>query len=509
MSALLDPGHTFADYVIEAVIGRGGMSVVYRARELHPDRTVALKLLDPELAEDEAFRQRFLRESDMAASIGHPNIVPIFDAGEVDGQLFIAMPLIGGSDLGALIRNEGALDAHRAVAIVAQVGRGLDAGHAQGLIHRDVKPANILLVPGSEPGEPEHVYLADFGLAKRSTTSLRLTQASTFLGTREYAAPEQIRGEEVDGRADIYALGCVLYECLSGTPPFDADSETALIYAHLEREPPRISEVRPNLPQELDAVISRAMAKLPDDRYSSCRSLTAEARAAVAGRAPQTLVEDGVTEVDVPAAPRLAAATSREARGARRPAARGISPRLLGGLGVAAAAAVVIVLAVSGGGGGDTGTSTPSSLATTSSTTTSTGQTTTKPTPIGAASPAVTAYRKRVLSVNDRIAAVNHNFPDASDFGNPPFANVALSDAARMRSVADGLDALDPPRVVLPEHESLVARLHGVETDFRALATASDNNDATAASKALNTTVTKLDQITSSVKRILRTLNSS
>jgi hypothetical protein len=309
MTSLLEPGTSFGDYVVDAVIGRGGMSVVYRARELHPDRVVALKLLDPDLAQDENFRKRFLRESDLAANIGHPNIVPIFDAGEADGQLFIAMPLIEGSDLGMLLRREGPLPLRGATAIVEQVGRALDAGHAKGLVHRDVKPANVLLAPPAEPGDPPYAYLADFGLARRTTTSLKLTQHATFLGTREYAAPEQIRGEDVDGRADIYALGCVVYETLTGAPPFEAESESELIYAHLEREPPPVAQRRAGVPASVDAVIARAMAKNRDDRYTSCRQLTAALQAIPVRDAGPTVAEgataadrgteiDGATEID-------------------------------------------------------------------------------------------------------------------------------------------------------------------------------------------------------------------
>ena len=197
-------GTELAGYRLEALIGHGGMGVVYRAHDLALDRDVALKLLAPHLADDVSFRERFLRESRLAASLEHPNVVPIHDAGEIDGQLYIAMRLVDGTDLKQLLR-EGPLDPARAIHIVEQIAGALDAAHARGLVHRDVKPSNVLL------DEHEHAYLADFGLSRYLGEAGAALGAENSLGTIDYVAPEQIRGEEIDGRADVYALGCLLY----------------------------------------------------------------------------------------------------------------------------------------------------------------------------------------------------------------------------------------------------------------------------------------------------------
>jgi len=278
-------GTTLAGYRVDELIGRGGMSRVYRAWHVRLGRSVAFKVIAPELAADESVRERFVRESRMAARIDHPNIVPIYDCGEVDGLLYIAMRFVEGMDLAALLRRDGALPPRRALRLLDQVARALDAAHATGLVHRDVKPGNILVVPGQGPDEEEHVYLADFGLTKRTATRMGLTSTSLFVGTPGYAAPEQIEGRPVEARTDVYALGCVLYETLTGCVPFgDVDSDWALLYAHLKRTPPAPSAARSSLPVALDRVVARAMAKTPDARYSSCRELMAAARAACDGR---------------------------------------------------------------------------------------------------------------------------------------------------------------------------------------------------------------------------------
>jgi YVTN family beta-propeller protein len=240
---------------------------------------VALKVLSSELAGDERFRTRFLAESRLAASIDHPGIVPIFEADEADGLLYIAMRFVGGGDLGALLRREGTLAPDRAVAIVSQLAAALDAAHARGLVHRDVKPSNALVAD-------EHVYLADFGLTKHETSRDGPTATGQMVGTVAYVAPEQIRGDAVDGRADLYSLGCVLFECLTGDPPYAGRTDVATMYAHLEAEPPRASELRPGLPAGLDAVIARALAKDPGRRFRSGAELAAAARAALPGGAP-------------------------------------------------------------------------------------------------------------------------------------------------------------------------------------------------------------------------------
>jgi streptogramin lyase/predicted Ser/Thr protein kinase len=260
-------GSELAGYRVESLLGRGGMGVVYRAHDLALDRPVALKILAPELAADERFRERFLRESRLAASLDHPSIVPVYDAGEVSGELYIAMRFVEGSDLKALLRDEGALEPSRALRIVEQVADALDAAHERGLVHRDVKPSNVLIDARG------HSYLADFGLSRRLGEAGAALNATQSLGTVDYAAPEQIRGEEVDGRADLYSLGCLLCECLTGEPPFKRASDAATLFAHLEEEPPA--------PAGLEQVMRAALAKEPDERFQSGRELVAVARAAL------------------------------------------------------------------------------------------------------------------------------------------------------------------------------------------------------------------------------------
>ena len=264
-------------YLLGDVIGRGGMGVVYRATHVHLGRDVALKVLAPELSDSDQFRKRFLRESRLAASIEHPNVVPVYDAGEFDGTLYIAMRFVDGIDLAELLRREAPLEPSRALALLDQVGSALDAAHARGLIHRDVKPANVMIEAGC-------CYLTDFGLTKRASAtaeSTALTRTGAFLGTLSYIAPEHIEGREIGPATDIYALGCVLHECLTGSPPYTKDSEVALIYAHLQDPPPRPSEQRRELPASIDTVVATALAKRPEDRYATCADLLDAAREAL------------------------------------------------------------------------------------------------------------------------------------------------------------------------------------------------------------------------------------
>jgi serine/threonine protein kinase len=273
----LAPGTVFAGHRIEALAGHGGMGVVYRATHLALDRTVALKVVAPALIEDAPTRQRFLRESKLAASIDHPNVIPVYYTGEEDGIAYIAMRFVQGQDLRTLVRKEGGLGPARAARIVAQVAAALDAAHAAGLVHRDVKPANALLAPG------DHVYLSDFGLSKHTLSVGGETRSGHWVGTLDYVAPEQIRGERLDARADVYALGCVLYFALTGTAPFPRDGDEAKLWAHLTEPPPRASDRVEGLPRGLDDVIARAMAKRPADRYPSAGDL---GRAALAAAGP-------------------------------------------------------------------------------------------------------------------------------------------------------------------------------------------------------------------------------
>ena len=241
-------GTVFAGYRVESLLGRGGMSVVYLAEHVRLGRKVALKVLASPLTHDESYRERFIRESQRAADLDHPNVIPIYDAGEIeggdtDGLLYIAMRYVDGSDLRTLVRRDGQLSVGRTIFMLEQVAAALDAAHDRDLIHRDVKPSNILV---AEPSE--HVYLTDFGVAKQ-TTAPDLTRTGVFVGTVDYAAPEQIEGLTLDRRTDIYALGCVLYECLAGRPPFDREAEVAVMHAHLATPPPKLTDVRPDLPR--------------------------------------------------------------------------------------------------------------------------------------------------------------------------------------------------------------------------------------------------------------------
>jgi len=308
----LAPGEQVAGYQIQERIGRGGMAVVYRALDLRLGRMVALKVLAPHLGEDEAFRQRFIRESRAAAGVDHPHIIPVFEAGEAGGVLFIAMRYVGYGDVRSLIDAAGSLTPARASTITSQVASALDAAHAHGLVHRDVKPGNMLLGQASG-GERDHVYLSDFGLSKYSVTPSTLTSTGQFLGTLDYVSPEQIQGQPVDGRADQYALACTVVEMLTGAPPFRRDDSMALMWAQIEAEPPRLTERRPDLPRAADEVIAVAMAKSPARRFPTCRDFAAALTAAFEQRAqarpgPPTALAaraqaDSVPPDSVPAGP--------------------------------------------------------------------------------------------------------------------------------------------------------------------------------------------------------------
>jgi serine/threonine-protein kinase len=271
-------GHELGGYRLQRVLARGGMSVVYEAESPRVGVTVALKVLAPELSEDDAFRTQFLRESRIAASLNHPNVVPIFDTGAADELLYIAMRYVRGADLRSLLNAQGRLAPAQALALITQVGRALDAAHREGLVHRDVKPGNILIERCTDD-EPDHVYLADFGITKHACSTTGLTRTGQYVGTIAYVAPEQIRSEAVDGRTDIYSLGCVFYECLTGERPFSREADAAVLLAHLTEPPPHPHSVRPELPEAIDEVIARALAKDPEQRYSSCREFVTACRA--------------------------------------------------------------------------------------------------------------------------------------------------------------------------------------------------------------------------------------
>ena len=261
-------GSLLGGYRLEEQVGAGGMAVVFRARDERLNRLVALKIMTPAMGSDDMFRQRFIRESRAAAAVDDPHIIPVYEAGEAGQVLFIAMRFVQGGDVRSLLRREGPLLPERVASIVSPVASALDAAHAVGLVHRDVKPANILL--DRRPGRPEHVYLSDFGLSKSAEVSLGLTAAGQFLGTPDYTAPEQIEGLPVDGRTDQYALACAVFELLTGRAPFHRDDSFAAIWAHLHKPPPSLVERRSELSPAVDAVMARALAKPQVDRYPTC-----------------------------------------------------------------------------------------------------------------------------------------------------------------------------------------------------------------------------------------------
>jgi serine/threonine protein kinase len=306
-------GTELGGYRLEEAIGRGGMGIVYRAEQLELGRTVALKLLAPDQSGNATVRTRFEHESRLAAALDHPNIVPLYEAGEVDGLLFFSMRYVEGTDLRALLNREGRLDTARALSIAAQIADALDAAHARGLVHRDVKPGNILIAAADAAGGAEHCYLTDFGLTKELSSPVALTATGTFVGTIDYVAPEQIDGAAPDGRGDQYALACVLFECFTGHTPFVRDQEIVVMWAHLRDDPPAVTAERPDLPAALDTVIARAMAKAPDERYESCTAMVAAVSAAVALAPEQAPAEPP------PVAPRETADDS-PTRGAQHPA---------------------------------------------------------------------------------------------------------------------------------------------------------------------------------------------
>jgi len=368
----LAEGDEFSGYRIERRLGRGGMGVLYLAVEPGLERRVALKLIAPEAAADEVFARRFAEESKIAASIEHPNVVPIYAAGEEDGVPFIAMRYVAGADLARRLARDGRLEPADAVVLIAQIGNGLDAIHAAGLIHRDVKPANVLLA--GEAGA-EHAYITDFGVARNVATESGLTQTGRFVGTLDYVAPEQISGGPIDARVDVYALGCLLFKLLTGEVPFPKEGEAARLYAHLHDPPPAPSLYVPEVSMALDDVVVRAMSKQPDDRYPSAGDLGRAAQAAQRGEhttVPEHTVATGAaatrtakTIAPRPAATRESATPTESTRRLTGGTATTATPAVTapgkgspGGsrrwviAGVVAAVVVVVIL-VSVDGGGD------------------------------------------------------------------------------------------------------------------------------------------------------------
>ncbi|HEY7659476.1 MAG TPA: serine/threonine-protein kinase [Actinomycetota bacterium] len=276
MAEELGPGSQLGGYRIESRIGRGGMGVVYLAEHLTLGRRVALKVVAPELVEDAGFRERFLREAQLAASLDHENIIPVYDAGDADGVLYLAMRYVEGENLGHVLEREGRLPVDRTLEILAKVAGALDEAHRRGLVHRDVKPDNVLLGTGGS------VYLTDFGLVRRLSSQTRLTKTGYMMGTLNYMAPEIFRGQEVDGRTDVYSLACVLFECLTGRPPYSHEEQPAVISAHLLDPAPTVTAALPMLPTAIDGVVATGMAKDKDDRYPTCGALIDAATVALA-----------------------------------------------------------------------------------------------------------------------------------------------------------------------------------------------------------------------------------
>ncbi|HEX3323511.1 MAG TPA: serine/threonine-protein kinase [Solirubrobacterales bacterium] len=410
----LSAGEEFAGYRIERRLGRGGMGVLYLATEPGLERHVALKLIAPEAAADEVFARRFAEESRIAASIEHPNVVPIYAAGEEGGIPFIAMRYVSGSDLGRRLAREGRLDPTIAAALIAQVGNGLDAIHAAGLVHRDVKPANVLL---GGAGPADHAYITDFGVARNVATESGLTQTGRFVGTLDYVAPEQISGGTVDARADVYALGCLLFKLLTGDVPYPRDGEAARLYAHLNDPPPAPSLQATAVPMALDDVVIRAMSKAPEDRYPSAGDLGRAALAALSGSRPdlpERTVATGAAATraaeTIAPAPQAAEGTTA-ATGRIGPGRTGGSRRRIGlalASGLLVAAAILVAVLAFGGGGGDPQAGVPST------------ESSPKRHPQKQASPALS--RSELIAKADAICADSQNafkqvkgeFPEAS-----------------------------------------------------------------------------------------------
>lgn len=304
------------NYRLESVLGVGGMGEVYKAYDTHRDRYVALKLLPQALSSDQEYLARFRRESNVAARLRDPHVIPIHDFGEIDGQLFIDMRLVDGADIGTLLETNGRIAPQRAAYLISQVAEALDAAHADRLVHRDIKPSNILVTLS------DFVYVVDFGIARTiGDRQTPLTHTGTYIGTLHYMAPERFLGHDIDGRADVYSLACLLHECLTGAPPFGGRDLPALMYAQLHSDPPEASSLAEGIPPALDAVIARGMAKDPKDRFATAGALAAAARAAAPPEAPAPQLVDlqPHTSTGTPDPTRQAATTAARPSGAEPP----------------------------------------------------------------------------------------------------------------------------------------------------------------------------------------------
>jgi serine/threonine-protein kinase len=477
----LSAGDRFAGYRIEQRLGRGGMGVLYLALEPGLERRVAMKLIAPEAAADEVFARRFGEESKIAASIEHPNVVPIYAAGKEGGVPFIAMRYVAGADLAKRLAREGRLEPRVAVELIAQIGNGLDAIHAAGLVHRDVKPANVLLSGGEGV---EHAYITDFGVARNVATESGLTQTGRFVGTLDYVAPEQISGGTIDARVDVYALGCLLFKLLTGEVPFPKDGEAARLYAHLHDPPPAPSLYVPAVSMALDDVVIRAMSKSPDDRYPSAGDLGRAAQAALHGEQPTlsertvatgaaatrttetvSAQEAGRAAVQPTAATRRLADEPAPSTGKATVAAHGRRRLAVGGGVLAVVAVVVAVVLASGGGGAD-------SDATADGAKTGAAKSTAAPKP----PPPDALGKPKLIAAADAICADSQNrYLAIRDMESERSADVPYAEAlarfaaARVRE----LRALrPPPRLADAYDEYVEAQERVYATDRRALAAA-------------------------------------
>ncbi|MGI8462397.1 MAG: serine/threonine-protein kinase [Solirubrobacterales bacterium] len=302
----LEPGQVFAGHRIERVAGQGGMGVVYAATDLRLKRLVALKVIAPQFAAEPNFQQRFERECELAASVDHPGVIPIYSAGEEEGAAYVTMRFVDGTDLARMITRAGRLSPELVATVAEQVGDALDAAHARGLVHRDVKPANVLV---RERGRAHEVFLTDFGLTRELTSETRLTATGAVIGTVDYMAPEQFEDRPLDARTDVYALGCVLYQALTGSVPFPTESAPAKLFAHTNADRPSLRDLAPELPQALDRVVQKAMAKQPDQRFQSAGDLGTAATAAIEDGGGDATAAVGLDETEE------AAATGRVAEG--------------------------------------------------------------------------------------------------------------------------------------------------------------------------------------------------
>jgi hypothetical protein len=456
----LSDGDEFAGYRIERRLGRGGMGILYLAVEPGLDRRVALKLIAPEAAAEEVFAKRFAEESRIAASIEHPNVVPIYAAGEEGGVPFIAMRYVAGSDLSQRLAREGRLAPERAVALIAQVADGLDAIHAAGLVHRDVKPANVLL----SGGEADHAYITDFGVARNVATQSGLTQTGRFVGTLDYVAPEQISGAAVDARVDVYALGCLLFKLLTGEVPFPREGEAARLYAHLNDPPPAPSLYAPLVSMALDDVVARAMSKQPDDRYPSAGDLGRAATAALIGApvtVPEHTVATGAAATVEPKTVTAEAVPTVETRRLRpeppeplaQPDVDGPKRRPLliaGGLAAVVAIVAAVMLLTSGGDGGekaagDTSTATTAGLKTE-------GTEKPKPEPDRLTPSQLIAQGDAVCVVaQDAYRQARDDFPEAKSEAAPDvaYSKRLVENSSRM---VDEFQSLVPPKSKADEY---------------------------------------------------------